>query len=240
MFKTAARIINKSITEMALGNEVSDPYVSTDATVVQMRALLEAAGSDLVRCFPWTHLQTEHLITTVVGQAEYDLPADFARTINGTAWDRSASFPLSGPVDAVGWQTLKALVVVGGVTYFWRQVGTKVRVHPTPAAVATLALEYISAYWVQPAAESTRTAEEPTASTDVLHFDPYLLSRKLKLLWLEAKGFPSDAARADYERALDNAMGADGASPTLSLSRGLVTPGRLMDEHNIPETGLGM
>lgn len=237
---TAATVINDVLLELALtDSEVADPYISEDATVIQVRRLLKAAGRYLLRQYGWTHLRPTHTFSTVSGTATYALPADFARLVDQTQWNRTEQLPLGGPIPSQGWQLLKAAQSTGVVNFFHRIAQDKVELHPTPDAVNTLAFEYQSRYWVQPSAEAAPTSEEPSAADDILWFDGHLLSRLLKLRWLEAKGFDTAAALNDYQQAFDAATSADGAAPVLRLDRQPLSLWRPLDGHNIPYTGFG-
>lgn len=237
---TAATVINDALTELALtDSDVAEPYTSTDATVIHMRRLLKVAGRDLLRLHPWSHLRATHTFSTVVGTTQYDLPADFARLVDGTQWNRTEQEPLGGPNTSQQWQLLKAIDTVGTRDYYHRITANKFEVHPTPTVVDALAYEYQSLHWVQPDGETAPTSETPSAGTDTLWFDGHLLTRRLKVLWLEAKGFDSSAARAEYEATLAQAMGADGAAPVLRLDGQPMGLWRMLDEENAPETGYG-
>lgn len=77
----------------------------------------------------------------------------------------------------------------------------------------------------------------PTATTDVVLFDPLLVKRGLKLAWLKAKGFDTTAPQDDYDRTLAGVMDADSAADTLSLNSD--TESYLLGDKNIPITGFG-
>lgn len=239
-WETAATIINDVLAELALADsDVEAPFASEDATVIQLRRLLKPAGRYLLRQHGWSHLQKTHTLDTVAGTALYDLPADFARLIDQTQWNRTEQLPLGGPVSPQGWQLLKSLSTAGVVNYYHRIAGNKLEVHPTPNEANTLAFEYYSLWWVQPAVATAPTAEVPSLDADILWFDGHLLSRLLRLRWLEAKGFDTAAALSDYQQAFDAATSADGAAPVLRLDRQSMSLWRPLDGHNVPFTGIG-
>ncbi len=77
----------------------------------------------------------------------------------------------------------------------------------------------------------------PTLGTDVILFDPLLALRALKLAWLKAKGFDTTSAQSDFDTVLEQAKGADSASPILSLTND--QSGYLLSDKNIPITSFG-
>jgi hypothetical protein len=238
---TASTIINDAGIMLGLWSEtVSNPYTSTDLLVVQIRQILKSAGRDLLREFEWSHLRKEYTFTTVNGTANYSLPSDFQRVVNQSEWNRTTRLPLGGPLMPQGWQFLKALQTVGTVQFFFRVDGDSIRMQPTPAQAATVALEYVSNYWVQPDGESAPTASEPTDADDSICLDSQMMVHRLRRDFLRAKGMDSAAASEDYDRALLRAMGNDGAAPVLSLTRqplSLFQP--LNTNANLPPTGYG-
>lgn len=237
---TAGSIINDAALELALiTSSVADVYASTDANVVQLRAMLKAAGLSLLRAYPWTHVQKEHTFATVNGTASYSLPADFARLREQSGWNRTEGFQLAGPVDSVGWQVLKASSTSSVFEFYFRVQQDKVYLHPTPTSAETVAYEYVSSYWVQPSGETAPTSETPTAHSDTLWFDARLLVTRIKRDFLRAKGLDSGAATQEYEEAYASATGADGAAPVLNLATAPLGLWRPLDGANVPDTGLG-
>lgn len=219
-FDTALNILNDAAVELGLySTDLADPFASTDANVVLLRRLLKGLGQDLLRDHPWTHLQAEAAINTVIATASYALPADFNRDIDQTHWNDTTDLPLAGPASPQEWQFLKAVAAAGVLYKIFRTKGDLVFIHPTPTAVESLKYEYISRYWVRPTGQAAPTSETTTASTDTLHFDRRLLVAGLKLAFRSARGFDPAAEQNAYNMALARAKGGDGAAPVLRLSR---------------------
>lgn len=240
-FDSSTNIINDAAIQLGLWSEpVESPYTSADLLVTQMRALLKSAGRDLVRRYQWTHLLKQHTFTTVNGTETYALPEDFNRVLNQTEWNRTTRLPLGGPLTPQGWQFLKALQTVGTVQFFYRIEGNTIRMNPTPTGVATVALEYVSDYWVGAAGGTTGVSNAPENSDDTILLDSQMMVHRMRRDFLRAKGMDSGAATADYEDALALAMGNDGAAAVLSLTRqplALFQP--LNTNANLPPTGYG-
>jgi hypothetical protein len=79
----------------------------------------------------------------------------------------------------------------------------------------------------------------PSGGTDILMFDEALLVAKVKMLWLQAKGFDSADAEREYRRQFETIGSNDNPAPILSLSRAGLTVDRLLGEQSYPITGYG-
>ncbi len=234
-FETAASVISDVAIDLGLvSTAIANPWGSTDPSVLQLINHLERVGKDFVRAFPWSHLQTEYTFPTVDATASYALPADFNRFIDQTAWNRTQQKPMYGPLSPIEWQQEKARSATTTAQFF-RIFGNLFYIHATPTGVETIAYEYISRYWVDLGGGSTPDAESPAAAADTLFFDPELLCAGLKLRFLTAKGFPSEAAKIEFDAQWSQATGADSASPVLSLSG----QGGSLLRPNLPESGFG-
>lgn len=224
-FDTANNVLNDAAVELALTDaDMADAYASTNPAVIQLRRLLKALGRDLLREYQWTHLQKTHLLFTFSTSDTYPLPADFARIIDSTAWNRSQQMPLGGPFYAQGWQVLKAHSASGTVWLNYRIVGNQLALHPTPATGESLSYEYVSRWWVQEDGDALPTTDAPDEASDVLWLDSRLLVAGLVLRFRAAKGFDTAAAQREFNDALAAAQGGDGAAPALSLDCRAATP----------------
>jgi hypothetical protein len=237
-FDIASTIINDALVELgAVSTEEGDVYGSSEVDVVQMRAFLKALGRDLARAHQWADLQKTHSFTTVDGTASYDLPDDFYKPLPSTTWNRTTEEKLLGPTAAQGWQMLKSTSAVNGITYWWRRIGNKIHLHPTPTADELIVFEYQSLYWVQPFGETEPTTETPSANTDTPWFDARLLVAGLKLKWRTAKRMDTAAEENEYNLALAVALGGDSGAPDLCLTG--QSGVRLLTDANLPDTGYG-
>lgn len=239
-YEQAGTVINDAAVELGL-QSVSDPFDSTDPNMVLLCSLLKSSGRALMRDHSWSHLRTTYSFFLTPGITEYALPESYVRIIDNTAWDRTEQRPLRGPIGPELWAELQAAPSSGVVGVSYRIFGGKIHVYPTPAEAVQLAFEYVSRYWVGPSDATTPAdalADTVGSSTDMLFFDSLLLVRKLKVLFREAKGFDSSAARADYNETLSGVLGGDGAAPTLRIAGG-GSGTRIIGPSNIPETGFG-
>lgn len=242
-FATAGSIISRAALQLGLGS-IADPYGSQDANFLSLVEFLNVTGDDLVLEHDWSQLRKEFTFTTVANQTLYALPDDYHEMLDQTGWNRSTRLPLAGPLSSQQWQYLKArqVGIVFNVLYRLGQQQIELFSTTTPVG-ATCALEYISSYWTLDASlvgsQTTGSKRLPTQSTDLVLYDPLLVIRGLKLKWLEARGFDTTVALADYEKTLTHVTGIDKGSAVLSLHKRAMTGDRLLDLANIPITNFG-
>jgi hypothetical protein len=235
---TVATVVSDAAIELGLASaDISDPYASTDPNVLQLVRLLKSGGRELLRMRDWSHLVKEYTFPTVASTASYALPSDFRKMIPQSGWDRSTLLPMSGPVSSQVWQYRAAVTVTASILVEFRLWQGLMYLTPTPTSAETIAYEYLSTYWVATASNTLPTLDAPSASTDVICFEPNLVVRKLKLDFRKAKGFDTSAALMDFESSLQSALGADATAPVLSLNGSEGVP--LIDVDNVPDTGYG-
>jgi hypothetical protein len=80
--------------------------------------------------------------------------------------------------------------------------------------------------------------DAPTAADDVILYEPILITKFLKLRFLEAKGFDTVAASKQFEVTFMQWTGNDISAPTLSMARMRVFP--YLNWRNVPETNYGL
>jgi hypothetical protein len=236
-FDTAGTIINDVAVEVGLA-AVSDPFASTDPLFVMLVRLLKVAGRDLALERHWQQLVREATIaTTGADSGVYDLPSDFVSMVDQSGWDRTNDRELSGPVSPQVWQYRQA-VAVDPVRVEFRVAQNQIQLWPQPPAEGlTIAFEYRTRMWVQASGSSEPDKDAPTATADTVLFDPHLITRALKVRFLEAKGMDTAAALADYQRTLRVVAGTEPA-PVLDLN-GARYGERLVSTANYPATGFG-
>lgn len=171
--------------------------------------------------------------------SQYPLPPGFSNMIDQTGWDRTNRLPLGGPILPQVWQYLKGRQQGVVFSLLFRTDDDTIQLYPdnNPPGGRNIAFTFITRFWVAPFGSTTPAADAPTLNTDVILFDPLLITRRLKRDWLMGKGFDYTAAEDEYQSTLESAMNADGSSPVLSLRGGRGTP--LLGIGNIPFTGFG-
>lgn len=239
-YETVATIVSRAARQLGLVRaDISDPFTSGDPHVSQMLALLTQAGQDMVREHEWPQLREEHTFTTSSGVAEYSLPDDFHRHVNQTQWNRSGTRPLGGPVTPQGWQRLKGEGLEASIQYWFRTEGQDLRLHPVPAGVDTLALEYVRRTWLLPdGANPGEEIDAPAEADDVVLFDGPLMVHRLKRDFQRAKGLDSTATSLSYDDALSMAKSSAASAAALNVTPVVGSP-HLLSNCNVPDTGFG-
>jgi hypothetical protein len=229
-------VVIQAAAELGYNTSLTSPATSTDAGVLQLIALLEALIDDLARDYNWPVLHALHSFTTVNGTAAYDVPTDFLRLVDETAWNATDDIPLLGPVNAKQWRTIQEVAAGLTTEFTFRLYGGQIHLAPTPGAtVKTINFEYITnLYSTDDGVAAYPDEQEPL---EYVYFDKRLLVEGLKHYWNEAKGFDTTASRYKFEKALSRALTQDGATRVLSLNGGFGD--RALDEGNAPETGFG-
>jgi len=202
---------------------------SADPQILQMLALSNRLGNDLVREYEWQQLTVVANITTVSGQVRYQLPNDWNRQIPQTEWNRSTHWPMIGPLSSQSWETFKGSYVSACVETLFRIQGGDVVLLNAPPDGETLAFEYISKNWV--VGPSGEHYNRFLSDEDTFLFDENLMKEGLKLRWRKAKGLPYDDE--DYKRLLEACKGQNKSAPALRLSSTLGR--RFLNNCNIPD-----
>jgi len=211
-------------------------YDSQDATAKQLWRLATDAGQEMLTEHQWQFLDKEFTITTVVGDPDYALPADWGRFITDSMWNRTTRLPAIGSLRQYEWQALKARNLAGtAFTMLFRIENNQVVFYDTPASVQSVVMAYSSRSWVRSAASVLR--DNLQLNDDVVLYDSQLFKKKLKLMWLKEKNFDTTRAQTEYDDLLEKAKGADSPSRTISLvpRADYAYLGRL----NIPDSGYG-
>lgn len=185
-----------------------------------------------------TEASTSSLSTSITfAQDLYPLPLDLERPINRTHWDRTNHWELIGPISPQVDEWIRSGIVTTGPRRRFRMIGNlpyAFRIWPPPTATdspATLALEYVTKFWVNDAAGERK--EKFTADTDRAIFPDALMIAGIKLKWMQAKLFDTTAVLADYLRVKSIVEASDGGAATLSTRRRranlFISPGNVQD-----------
>lgn len=238
----ASDILNRVAAEVGIA-PVEVPLESQDPFFIQLRYLLNTAGEELMQAYPWELLIREHQITTQAGDTgEYDLPADFGYILNQTEWDRTNNVPMGGPLSAAEWTYLKGRDLASNTLYAsFRIAQGKFNVFPTqPPTGLDLNFEYITTDWVFDGNTLDPTFKDQiTLSSDIPLFDKTLITRALKVKYLESGGFDTTKAQADYNQIFAFLTGNDKGADILNAGRGR-GGFPYLSQWNTPDTGYGL
>jgi len=237
---TANEILNRVAAEVGIA-PVADPYASIDPIFIQMRYLLNTAGEELMQAFAWEFLTEEHeIITSDEDSGVYDLPDDFGFMINQTGWDRTNNVPLGGPLSAQDWTYLKGRDLAQNTLYASFRINTgKFHIFPNPPPNGLeINFEYISTNWATDAGSPETRQPEIILGSDKPLFDKTLVTRYLKVKYLDAAGFDTTKAQDDFVTTFNFLTGYDKAAPILNAGRSTRTYPYL-SVLNLPDTGYG-
>jgi hypothetical protein len=238
----AADILNRVAAEVGIA-PVQAPYSSQDPFFIQLQYLLNTAGEELMQAYPWEALVRSHQIVTQVGDTgEYDMPEDFGYILNQTEWDRTNNVPMGGPLSASEWTYLKGRDLASNTLYAsFRIAQGKFNVFPSdPIVGLDLNFEYITTDWVWNGdAQFPEFKDSITEPSDVPLFDKTLITRALKVKYLESGGFDTTKAQADYNQICAFLTGNDKGAPILNAGRGR-GGFPYLSVWNTPDTGYGL
>jgi hypothetical protein len=160
-------------------------------------------------------------ITTSSGdEGVYELPRDFNYMIDQTGWDRKNEVPLGGPLSAQDWTYLQGRNLVSKTIYVsFRQWEGKLHLFPQPPPEdMRITFEYSSRYWLRNPTELEPGGTHDTiqAGSDVVLFPALLITRFVKLKFLQSKGFDASAAALEFDTLLQSQTGKDTGAPILN------------------------
>lgn len=239
---TANDILNRVAAEVGI-DTVPDPYASSNQAFQQMKTLLNIAGEELNQLHPWEEMNREHQITTAsTDSGDYPLPSDFLYMLNQTGWERSENVPLFGPLSGQAWQYLLGRDLVTSTIYAsfrMKQGAFSIFPQPPPDGL-DIHFEYQSRNWVSDSTTGFATDKDSvTVGADIPMFDRTLISRYLKVKFLEAKGFDSTKAQADLNQMFQVVNSHDKGANVLSAGRNSTGFPYLDTYRSTPDSGYG-
>ena len=239
-YATANDIINRAALEVGLVPQ-NDVYSTQDDSFAQLAGLMNSCGQELIELYPWEMLVKHFSVTTQAGDSgTYPLPDDFSYMIDQTGWDRTNRVAIGGPLSAQDWSYLKGRDLVSQSIYAsFRLVEGRFDLFPQPPPEGLeVSFEYINRNWVQE--QGTQEYKDSAdSSSDVILFEPILIVKFLKVKFLDAKGFPSQAARQEFESIFDSRTGKDKGASILNAGRGMRGVPLLHSYYNLPDSGFG-
>lgn len=241
-YATVKDVLNRAAIELGF-DESSDPLNDTNKAFRQLQALLNSSAEDLIWAHPWTELQKEHSITTdSADSGTYTLPSDFLYMIDQTGWERTNDNALLGPLNAQDWQYLKGRDLINQSVYVsFRLQQKKFKVYPDNPVPDALEIyfEYMSDKWLEEDENTPGTTYSEVQSNDNVVLIPRsLITKYLKVKWLEAKGFDSSKQREEFAVNWFSIVGHDGGNQILNVGGRRGYP--YLDLYrNTPDTNFG-
>jgi hypothetical protein len=240
---SALSVIQDACAILALPVPTAAASAQDDDTAQQMLALLTWSGRRLVKptsTIRWTALTKTWTLTTVPGKTLYDLPDDWDSFFDLTAWNTATRLPMIGPASGPAWAQLRARSLgPSTISIVYRTRGNQFEIYTSPSVAQTLTVDYTSRTWVQDnVAAPPVWRDKVLLDSDSIVYDNELITAKLKLAWLTAKGFDTTAAQAEYNEIEEQAINADTDAPVLCADdNGWGEP--MLSGANVPDTGYG-
>lgn len=234
-------IINRVAAEVGL-TPTLNAYGTSDPAFVKLRYLLQIAGEELALAHPWEFLTKSHAITTAVDDTGvYPLPDDFLYMIPQTGWEHSQNVALGGPLSAQEWTYLQGRDLASTSIYAsFRISDGSFNVYPNPPPEGLdIRFEYVNRNWVRSPTQPYTYGDTLDTAAHTPMYDRTLITRYLKLKYLQATGFDTTAAEDDFAQNFDFITGKDKGGG------GIVNAGRTriaypyLSHANIPDTGFG-
>lgn len=218
--------------------KITDPFSSADPQYQRLITLLNLSGNSLLDTYQWARLINRFEIITVDGQTEYQLPLDWDAMIDQTLWRKGGLYP-GYPGSPQVWQYFSNILAGVTITVLFREQDGLMLIYPSVGGGIPINMEYRSRGWVRQGPADTGAYRDNVANgTDYVLLDPTLVSRYLKVRFLNSMGFDTQAAMDDFNLALEARTSKDQSAPVISMARSGVGF-RLIDCNNAPETGYG-
>jgi hypothetical protein len=227
---TLLEIVRRAAGEMGIPRPAA-VVGNADIQTQQLFDFANATGADLAEHHPWTALQTLATVSTVNGQSDYPLPADFAGFISDTGWDRTNQWRLIGPETPQADRAIRESGMVDPTYRRFRILGDVIRINPTPSADGeVLVYEYVSSAWARASGGAAR--EEFAADTDTTIWPGRLIVDGIKTKFMAAKGMYADPLREEYEARRDRLVATDLGGGKLNMGGGCEDP---LSDPGIPD-----
>jgi hypothetical protein len=240
-FKTINDIANQVAIEVGIP-KTADVFASADIAFTQLTTLANSVGYELLTDVAWEGLVREESFVTQAGDSgKYELPTDFGYMINQTHWDRTNNVMLGGPLSAQEWTYLLGRDLVSQTIYAtFREVDNQFWLFPQPPPEGLeITYEYTSRNWVLVNGVSGQFNDQVIQPADIVLYEAFLFERLLKVRFLEARGFDSTAAAAQYMKVMESWTAKDKGAPILNAGRTYGGVPYLDGFRNTPDTGFG-
>ena len=244
-FITNNEVINRVAVEVGLTPQ-SDVFSNDDPAFTQLQYLLTTSCQELMEMYPWQILTRSFQLTTTLDQiGKLKLPDDFAYMIDQTGWERKENVPLIGPLSAQDWAYLLGRDLVGSTIYAsFRYNENELWIFPQNPMPVDLDInfDYISRnLFLDGDSGGTPTySDTANVASDVPQFPPHLITRFLKVKFLEAKGFDSQKAEDNFWQSFYSWSGKDNSAAILNAGRWMQGYPYLNGYSNLPDTGYGI
>lgn len=191
-------------------------FNNTDVGAIELLAFAQQEGKELVKRGDWRMLRKELTFVTLAQEEQTDFyPDDCDHIVQNTMWNRSKRRPIYGPVRPQDWQAIKSFTTSPVMDTVYVRANNFL-ISPIPPAGQTIAGEYVSKNFCQ---DNSGTGQsEWMTDTDEGILDEAVMTLGIILRYKLAKGLDANAALAQYETQVQQALTQDNPSPTIDLA----------------------
>lgn len=205
---------------------VSRPASVVGATSVDAARLLRFAnrvGRDLASRCAWQALRALHTVTaTATEEQSGAIPAGFLRFSTETMWNRTDKSSITGPISPTEYESRKDRA--SGIRRWFTRRGNSLLIWPIMGGGEEIAFQFQSTNFCQSAGGTHQSAW--LADTDTGRLSEELITLGVIHRFLEADGQPSVAARADFERRMQQEIRNDFPNPRVLAAGDIFGTGR--------------
>lgn len=198
-------------------------FGTPNRAAAQLGGILNEVLEDLTERWNWPQAIRQASFQMVAGTdqgpVEQTIGGGFKDLVPDSGWNRTRNTHLIGPVNAVGWASLRAYPARGILDTFRMMEG---RLHidsPQAQVNDVITFEYYSTHVVQVSAGGF--SQTYTADNDVCLLPDSVLRAGLSAFWKQVKGFSYAEEKRKYELVAGNA-----AARTGSVGRRYLDDGR--------------
>lgn len=191
---------------------------ATDPTTMQLLALANEEGTELMKWGDWRALRKEKTFTSLAQETQTAMvPTDLGAWIDETFWNRSAHRPIYGPISSQQWQAWKAFDAFPVMDVFYFR-GANILMQPVPPAGETFAFEYTSNLWCQSSGGTGQSAWAADSDTGVL--SERLMTLGIIWRYKQARGLNYDKDEETYRLQVSQELAQDSPRSTHSFAGG--------------------
>lgn len=228
---TAQYIVDRSAQELGISSSSLNPDLINQIGQ-QALAMLNSLGDELVREYDWQFLEGSANLIGDGTTTEFDLPSDFGRIVNQTAWSASNKLPMNGPLNSQVWGWVQHGIVSVGIFYRYRILNDKLVTFPALASGEVANFYYIKKDWVQ-SKDGISMTDTVVWPEDKPVFDRSLMIKGLKNMLWGQKGFDTTALAKAYNDELALQFSQSQGAPVIDLSNSASSI--LITTRNIPD-----
>lgn len=198
------------------GADITDDFAVQGAGIQRGSVVVSVQGNMVEMSLPATATSTDDV---TFGRYRFDMPDDFCRMIDNTAWDKSTIFGMYGAISSQGWQAFNSAIANVGLNLMYRLRQGKLEITPTPLGSRSITYEYISNRFVT---SGTERLDHFDADQNGTAFNHSLLVIGLMLMFRQANGLDAAFELGQFQNLLQQLKAQDKPAPAINISHNRV------------------